>query len=107
MASVPEGELPTTSQTLEDTVAEAQQQNEELHQLCWDVLRLAASLEKVKEAPLSHRDLVEETQRCMQLLRQRSLQSLDPTYPRLEGPVQALRPWLGPRRPRRRRGRPS
>ena len=26
------GELPTTSQTLEDTVAEAQQQNEELHQ---------------------------------------------------------------------------
>jgi hypothetical protein len=29
---VRKGELSTTSQTLEDTVAEAQQQNEELHQ---------------------------------------------------------------------------
>lgn len=92
MASVPEGELSTTSQTLEDTVAEAQQQNEELHQLCWDVLRLAASLEKVKEAPLSHRDLVEETQRCMQLLRQR-LQDVprQVAAERPVGPVSAAR----------------
>ena len=66
MQSVPEGGEDSPQGSLEQALAKTMEQNHELHELCWDILRLAGAAEKSVEASVNHHELVQETRRCIQ-----------------------------------------